>query len=278
MLINGIESTTIAANDRGLAYGDGLFSTIKVEHGIAQLWDYHLQRLQLGAEKLFFPDVDWPTLSDELLSLAKSLAGQQYAVIKIILTRGSGGRGYSTQGCHAPQRILSVHPYPEFYQQWQTQGLKVIQCKQQLAINRQLAGLKTLNRLEQVLIKHELELQRAVEGVVCDNDGYVIEACSANIFIYLNNQWITPKLDGCGVLGVKRRQIIELSAQAGQPITEMQITTNDLLKAQAVCLSNALIGIVPIIQYQSHCYAKSALEQIKKLQTLVEKGSVLNAG
>ncbi|MGB5446771.1 MAG: aminodeoxychorismate lyase [Psychromonas sp.] len=276
MLINGIESTTIAANDRGLAYGDGLFSTIKVEHGVAQLWDYHLQRLQSGAQKLFFPEVDWSTLSDELNCQAKRLAGQQYAVIKVILTRGSGGRGYSAQGCHAPQRILSVHAYPDFYQQWQREGIKVIQCQQQLAINRELAGLKTLNRLEQVLIKHELESQRAVEGIVCDNDGYVIEACSANIFIYMNNQWVTPKLDGCGVLGVKRRQIIELSALAGQPVTEMQITTNDLLNAQAVFLCNALMGIVPVLAYQSHCYGKSAFTHIKKLQTLIEKGNLLN--
>ncbi|WP_372880624.1 aminodeoxychorismate lyase [Psychromonas sp.] len=276
MLINGIESTTIAADDRGLAYGDGLFSTIKVEHGVAQLWDYHLQRLQSGAQKLFFPEVDWSTLSDELHCLAKSLSGQRYAVIKVILTRGSGGRGYSIQGCHAPQRILSVHPYPDFYQQWQTQGLKVIQCQQQLAINRQLAGLKTLNRLEQVLIKHELESQQALEGVVCDNNGYVIEACGANIFIYMNNHWVTPKLDGCGVQGVKRRQIMELSALAGHPVREMQITTNDLLNAEAVCLSNALMGIVPVIAYQSHYYPESAFAHVKKLQTLVDKGGVQN--
>ncbi|MFT6927194.1 MAG: 4-amino-4-deoxychorismate lyase [Psychromonas sp.] len=276
MLINGIESTSIAADDRGLAYGDGLFSTIKVERGIVQLWDYHLQRLQLGAEKLFFPDVEWLLLAEELHCLAKSVSEQPFAVIKVILTRGSGGRGYSVQGCSSPQRILSVHPYPAFYQQWQRDGLKVIQCRQKLAINTQLAGLKTLNRLEQVLIKHELEAQHAFEGIVCDNDGYVIEACSANVFIHLNNRWVTPKLDGCGVTGVKRRQIMELSAKAGQPIKEMKITTDDLLKAQAVCLSNALMGIVAVIQYQSHCYPKSGFCLVQQLQSLVEQREILN--
>jgi 4-amino-4-deoxychorismate lyase len=277
MLINGTESTTIAADDRGLAYGDGLFSTIKVERGIVQLWDYHLQRLQLGAKNLFFPDVDWILLASELHSLAKSVGEQPFSVIKVILTRGSGGRGYSIQGCHSPQRILSVHSYPVFYQQWQKDGLKVVQCEQKLAINRQLAGLKTLNRLEQILIKHELEAKNAFEGIVCDNDGYVIEACSANIFLKLKNQWVTPKLDGCGVKGVKRRQIMELSAKAGQPITAIKITKNDLLNAQAVCLSNALMGIVPVIQYQSHYYPESGFLCIQKLQSLVEKGEVLNA-
>lgn len=277
MLINGTESTTIAANDRGLAYGDGLFSTIKVEQGIVKLWDYHLQRLQLGAEKLFFPKMDWSLLANEVHYLAKSVNDQPFSVIKVVLTRGSGGRGYSIKGCNSPQRILSVHPYPVFYRQWQEDGLKVIQCRQKLAINTQLAGLKTLNRLEQILIKHELEAQDAIEGIVCDNDGNVIEACSANVFVNIQNQWVTPKLDGCGVAGVKRRQIMELSAKAGQPIREMKITIDDLLTAQAVCLSNALMGIVPVIQYQSHCYPGSGLLHIQKLQSLVEKGEVLNA-
>jgi len=105
----------------------------------------------------------------------------------------------------------------------------------------------------------------------------VIEACSANIFIYMKNKWVTPKLYGSGVLGVKRRQIMELSAKAGQPVTEMKITVDDLLNAQAVCLSNALMGIVPVIQYQCHCYSKSGFLHIRKLQSLVDEGSVVNA-
>ena len=161
MLINGKQSTTIAATDRGLAYGDGLFSTIKIEWGRVQLWDFHLQRLQQGAQRLFFPEVDWSLLTDEVQLLADTLADKPQAVIKIILTRGSGGRGYSSTGCVAPVRILSCHDFPEFYKQWQNEGIKVVLCQQKLAINPQLAGLKTLNRLEQVLIKHEL---RAATG------------------------------------------------------------------------------------------------------------------
>ncbi|MFT6984985.1 MAG: 4-amino-4-deoxychorismate lyase [Psychromonas sp.] len=273
MLINGIKSTTIAATDRGLAYGDGLFSTIKVEYGRVQLWGYHLQRLQLGAQRLFFPDIDWLLLTDEVESLAVSLVKEPEAVIKIILTRGTGGRGYSSDGCDSPSRILSSHPFPHFYQEWQ-KGIDIILCQQRLAINPQLAGLKTLNRLEQILIKHELESQQAVEGIVCDNDGYVIEACSANIFIYLDNQWLTPKLDGCGVAGVKRRQVMESAKKAGIAILESKIKTADLFNAQALCLTNALMGLVPVRQLQSHRYPLSGLSFMQKLQSLLQEGDL----
>ncbi|WP_019613358.1 aminodeoxychorismate lyase [Psychromonas ossibalaenae] len=277
MLINGIESTTINAADRGLAYGDGLFSTIKVEYGMVQLWDYHLYRLQLGAQKLFFPEVDWQLLSAEVSQLAAGISDKPLAVIKVILTRGSGGRGYSSQGCDSVVRILSAAAYPDCYQQWQKEGIKVVQCEQKLAVNRQLAGLKTLNRLEQVLIKHELESRQALEGIVCDNDGYVIEACSANLFIYLDNQWLTPKLDGSGVAGVKRRQIMQASEKAGTPVREVRIKADALFNAQAVCLTNALMGIVPVKQYRSHIYNEAAFYLVQQLQLLLEDGDLLNA-
>ena len=273
MLINGKQSNSIAATDRGLAYGDGLFSTIKVEWGRVQLWDFHLQRLQLGAQRLFFPDVDWSLLTDEVQSLAETINDKPEAVIKIILTRGTGGRGYSSKGCVEPLRILSCHDFPDFYKQWQDEGIKVILCQQKLAINPQLAGLKTLNRLEQVLIKHELEQQQAVEGIVCDTNGSVIEACTANIFIYLDNQWLTPKLDACGVAGVKRRQVMESAKQAGITVSEVNLTVNDLLNAQAVCLTNALMGLVPVKQFQSHTYPKSGFSLIHRLQALLAEGS-----
>lgn len=271
MLINGIETTTIAASDRGLSYGDGLFSTIKVESGKVRLWNYHLQRLQLGAQRLFFPDIDWHLLSAEVHELAQRLSASPQAVIKVILTRGTGGRGYSTNGCDAPSRIVSSHAFPDFYQEWK-KGINIILCQQRLAINSQLAGLKTLNRLEQVLIKHELEGQQAVEGIVCDNDGYVIEACSANVFIYLDNQWLTPKLDCCGVAGVKRRQVMESAKKAGIAITEARIKPADLFNAQALCLTNALMGLVPVKQLQSHCYPLSGFIFIQTLHSLLQEG------
>ncbi|WP_022942685.1 aminodeoxychorismate lyase [Psychromonas hadalis] len=270
MLINGIESDKISAIDRGLAYGDGLFSTMKVEYGQVQLWDFHLQRLQLGVKKLFFPAVNWSQLSAEVLHVAKTVAHEKQSVIKIILTRGSGGRGYSTQGCDSPQRIISTSAYPDFYKQWQEQGIKLILCESQLGSNSQLAGLKTLNRLEQVLIKKELENKQATEGIVCDNQGVVIETCSANLFIYLDNVWQTPLLDRCGVAGVQRRQVMLLAKKAGIEVVETELHINALKRAKALCLTNALMGIVPVNQYQQQVFEPSLC---RSLQSLIKQGN-----
>lgn len=273
MLINAIPSQHIDATDRGLAYGDGLFSTMKVQYGKVQLWDFHLQRLQLGAQKLFFPEVDWALLTDDVQSVAKSVADKKESVIKIILTRGSGGRGYSTQGCDSPQRIISSSAYPDFYHQWQKEGVKLILCESQLSSNKQLAGLKTLNRLEQVLIKNELESKQAVEGIVCDNQGYVIEACTANLFIYLDNHWQTPLLESSGVAGVQRRQLMSKAKQSGIEIIEKRIHIDNLKNAQAICLTNALMGLVPVNQYQQHCFDQKSLQRCKTLQSLINIGN-----
>jgi len=273
MLINGIQSQHIDAMDRGLAYGDGLFSTIKVQYGEMQLWDYHLQRLQLGASKLFFPEIDWQQLSDEVKTVAKTLLDTKQSVLKVIITRGSGGRGYSTKGCESPLRIISTGTFPDFYEQWQKQGIDLVLCDSTLSSNSMLAGLKTLNRLEQVLIKKELESKGAVEGIVCDSNGFVIEACTANLFILLHGVWQTPNLEQSGVAGVQRRNIIERAKQANIEIKVTNIHIEQLLDAKAICLSNALMGIVPAKQCQDRVFDSSALNHCKALQLLIAIGS-----
>tara|TARA_R110001583_G_scaffold81253_2_gene217005 strand:+ start:34094 stop:34897 length:804 start_codon:yes stop_codon:yes gene_type:complete len=267
MLINGIESKHVDAKDRGLAYGDGLFTTIKVKFGEVQLWDLHLQRLQLGAKTLFFPRIDWPQLANEVHQVASRFADVSDSVLKIILTRGSGGRGYSTKGCDTPVRIISSSAYPEFYSEWQAQGIDIILCESTLSRNKQLAGLKTLNRLEQVIIKKELELKQVLEGIVCDDNGYVIEGCSANLFIYLNQQWQTPTLDKSGVAGVQRKNIMTLAKVKGIEIVECHIHQDQLIDAQAICLSNALMGIVPVNTLQGR---QLNIEPCRTLQSIIK--------
>jgi 4-amino-4-deoxychorismate lyase len=269
MLINGIESDHINALDRGLAYGDGLFTTIKVEYGVVQLWDFHLQRLTLGANELFFPEVDWQKLSAEVNQVASLLAKYPNYVLKIILTRGSGGRGYSAQGCDLAIRIISSSAYPDFYSDWQKHGVDLILCESTLSSNKQLAGLKTLNRLEQVLIKKELESKQAVEGIVCNDNSYVIEGCSANLFMYLDGVWQTPKLDNSGVAGVQRRNILTLAKADGIDIIESNIHKDKMFEVKGICLSNALMGIVPVKTYQGN---PLNLEICKTLQLLMMPG------
>lgn len=271
MLINGKVTNEINATDRGLAYGDGLFSTIKIEHGNVIDWPLHLARLQSGATRLFFPDVDWNKLQQDVFDSAQSVKEQPYYVLKVILTRGSGGRGYSAEGCNQPNTIISLSPFPEIYLQWQKDGIAIIQCEMQLGRSKLLAGLKSLARLEQVLIKQELISKHALEGIVSDELGNVIEACSSNVFIYLNDQWITPKLDYAGVAGVMRARILQSTSIH---VIEKDISLSDLEQASCFCLTNALMGIVPIKQYHDKIYHEKQLQPVTELQAILNKEDV----
>ena len=144
----------------------------------------------------------------------------------------------------------------------------MINCHTQLGRNKQLAGLKSLARLEQVLIKQELINSQADEGLVCDEFGHVIEGCSANLFIYLDGQWLTPKLDYCGVAGVMRARILQSEAFN---VIEKEISLNEINQATCLCLTNALMGIVPVKQYQDKHYSKQALQKVVELQCLLNK-------
>lgn len=270
MLINGIVSQTINASDRGLAYGDGLFSTIKIEFGQVVDWSLHLQRLQEGANRLFFPELDWALLQKEVFETAQTVEQYPHHVLKLILTRGSGGRGYSAQGCDNILRIISLSEFPEHYFKWQQTGIAIAQCQSQIGRNQQLAGLKSLARLEQVFIKQELLRLDAVEGLVCDELGHVIEACSANVFIYLAGQWVTPKLDFCGVAGVMRARIMQ---HKNINVIEKNITLAEVKQATCICLTNALMGIVAVRQYQDTHYSEEQLKPVVELQTLLKQGS-----
>lgn len=123
-LINGVVQDTLAANDRAIQFGDGCFTTARIQQGQVALLDAHLQRLQTTCEKLHIPFNDWLTLSEEMQRLARPHA---QGVLKVTLTRGVGGRGYSTAGCVSPTRILSFSPYPAHYARWREEGITLTQ-------------------------------------------------------------------------------------------------------------------------------------------------------
>lgn len=178
-LINGTKSETLAVNDRSVQFGDGCFTTARIVSGQVQLLSAHLTRLQTACKTLFIPYSDWARLAQEMAYLAQC---HQDGVLKVIITRGAGGRGYSAASCVNPVRILSVSPWPAHYLRWREEGISVTLSPVKLGRNPSLAGLKHLNRLEQVLIRSHLEQTDADEALVLDSDGWLTECCAANVF------------------------------------------------------------------------------------------------
>lgn len=257
ILINGSQSSLINVLDRGLQYGDGLFETIAVADGRALLWERHLDRLSSGCARLGIPGVDIKLLADEAQRIC---SGQSRCVLKIVITRGVGGRGYRAQPAkvnavdNVPTRILSIHPWPIYPELFSSHGVTVRLCSTRLGINPALAGIKHLNRLEQVIARSEWNDADIAEGLMLDSDGHVIEGTISNIFIVDKGWLVTPDLSGSGVDGVMRGLILDIAKSLSIPARITQLRVDDIKKADEVFLCNTLIRLWPVRHFEEIDY------------------------
>ncbi|MEB6378903.1 aminodeoxychorismate lyase [Leclercia adecarboxylata] len=255
-LINGIKQAQLPASDRAFQFGDGCFTTARIVAGKVCLLEAHLQRLQTACEKLFIPFVQWAALKNEMAGQAKDV---ERGVLKVIISRGSGGRGYSAAGCSEPVRILSVSAYPAHYDRWRAEGIALTLSPVRLGRNPQLAGIKHLNRLEQVLIRSHLEQTDADEALVLDSEGVITECCAANLFWRQGKNVFTPRLDQAGVNGLMRQFCLRQLAHSGFPVVEVQACEAALNDADEIVVCNALMPVVPVRQYGSHRFTSREL-------------------
>lgn len=244
--INGQINQNVSIDDRGLNYGDGLFTTAKIKQGQVQLLPAHIQRLQEGCEKLVIEPVDFCWLEDYLKQVS---ANYDRAVLKVLISAGQGGRGYSRAGASKPNVVVSIHSFPDYFKQWQANGITLGNAKSQLGLNPLLGGIKHLNRLEQVLIKNELLDQSFDDLLVCNINNQVIETTSANVFYQIRQQWHTPSIELSGVNGLMRQHILNIARERAIYIKESQHTLSDLAQVNAMFICNCLSGIVPVRHY-----------------------------
>lgn len=242
--VNGQHQSAIAISDRAIAYGDGIFTTAKIYNGQIQFLSSHLNRLIEGCQYLKINFTQSQALVDEIVNVA-----QHYplAVLKIIITAGSGGRGYSRQGVGDAQVIVSIHDFPAHYKHWSEQGVSLVDCNIQLGLNPLLKGLKHLNRLEQVLIRDELDNSPADDLLVCDLNGFVVETSSANVFWMRGDKVYTPVLQDAGVVGLYRKNVLSFDSSI-QLVKEKRLELNDIT---SMFICNSVMGVIPVSQLKN---------------------------
>lgn len=269
ILINGEHQDVIAATDRGLHYGDGLFETIAIRNGKPQLWREHMERLLNGCTRLNIPVPDVSLLAAETAHLCTE---GKHAVLKIIITRGSGGRGYRPPAEPEPQRILIRYPWPEHHVP--DEGITLQLCHTPLSCNPLLAGIKHLNRLEQVLARNEWSDESIHEGVMCNTEGYVIEGTMSNLFAVRNGVLLTPELSNCGVAGIIRQQVLALAQQLSIPCDYVRMKVEELNLMDELFVTNSIIGIWPVARFNELQFSKGAVTEklIEGLAKVVEQG------
>lgn len=245
ILVNGKAEDRISISDRGLNYGDGLFETIAFRNGVAEFIDAHIHRLIEGCKRLNIPFQQVELLSTELNTVYQSLKDVD-SVIKIVITRGSGGRGYLADNTVEPSRIISTHAYPRYPESYQQHGIAVRLCQHKLSENPTLAGLKHLNRLDNVIARNEWTDENIAEGLLFDQSNHLIEGTMTNVFIVKSNQLITPLINTSGVSGILRAHIIRIANQLGMHFKEELLSKDDLNSADEVFVCNSINGIWPV--------------------------------
>lgn len=241
--VNGVEGGSLLPSDRGLAYGDGLFETLRVENRRAVFAEAHFSRLSASAAALGIPLRQAELLADFSRFLLSCPAS---CVAKIVLTRGSSGRGYLPNEEAPPTVIFSAHPLPSYPESFQSDGVVADISGLRLGLQPMLAGHKHLNRLEQVMLRREQAMLSADEMLVCDLDGHVVEGVSSNVFLVRNGELATPLIDQAGIRGVMRGQIIAQAGQMGINVTESRYAADAFLSADEVFFCNSVNGIWPV--------------------------------
>jgi len=257
IFIGQARAEAVPADDRGLAYGDGLFETMRAHAAAIHWWDRHWARLVQGAARLRLPLPPESLVRAEVARLLHDSGGD--AVVRLLVTRGPG-RGYGPSADASPTWVLSLHPPPEVPQR----GLRLRWCATRLALQPALAGLKHCNRLEQVLARAEWDAADpdVDEGLVRSTEGDAVCATAANLFVLDAAGWSTPPVDRCGVAGVCRGWIL-----ADTGARERRLAVADVESAQALVLCNAVRGILPVARLGARSWPPHP--QVAALQRLL---------
>jgi len=271
-LLNGQSADSIDLLDRGLHYGDGLFETIAVINDQPLCLDKHLQRLLSGCERLKFDFDDVVILESEINSICKNI---DRAILKITVTAGVGGRGYNRSSSELkPTRLLAIYPWPEYPDDYSSQGIQVHLCSSRLGHNPGLAGIKHLNRLEQVLARNEWDDANTMEGLMLDINDNVIEGTMSNMFIILpDKKLITADVSLCGIEGIVRQYILGNCAELNYTSDVKKISLDDVYAASEMFFCNSVAGIMPVRQLGDHKFpAQLATNEIR--QFLISQGVI----
>jgi len=243
MLVNGKHGNLISIRDRGLLYGDGVFRTVRASAGQGLHWPKHYQKLRHDCTALGISCPDYALLTAELGELLKLYP---VGVVKLIVTRGAGTRGYAPAADIEPTHCWDAFPVPDYPDDWPISGIKARICELRLCSQPHLAGIKHLNRLENVLAAAECSDTDIAEGLLMDAADNVIAGTRSNLFVVNQGKLITPALTCCGVAGMQRERVMAWAMKHKMPLQVRNISMEEVLKADELFLVNSIMVLWPL--------------------------------
>lgn len=256
-LVNG-QRTGVDPTDRGLAYGDGLFETMAANDGNIRWLDWHLDRLEEGCRRLAIPVPERGVIASEIAACCPS---HGRAVVKLIVTRGPGARGYRPPIASSPTRVLTVSAWPDYPGERYRRGIRMQTCALRLSRSVALAGIKHLCRLEQVLAQQELPAERAEQGLLLDVGEQVVGGTSSNLFVVHAGALGTPSITHAGIKGVMRRVVLAAAGELGVPAGEREMSLAEVFAADELFVTNAVFGIWPVAELDGRRFEIGSITQ-----------------
>lgn len=260
-LINGSFDQAISVFDRGFSYGDGVFRTMKIRNGLPVSWPFHYQKLVADCAAIGIVCPSAELLMGDLQKLfEKELFSEDLTqVAKIIITRGEGERGYAPPVITVPTRVVIKSSLPQYAESNYDKGVQLHVCDIKLAAQPKLAGIKHLNRLENVLARMEWREEFIFDGLLLDQAGNVIECTMSNVFARFGSELLTPDLSLCGVSGITRQRILGLGGVLGLNVGVKSLTLAQILQADEIIICNSLFGAFQVIQINNKIWPQQDL-------------------
>ena len=272
-LVNGNFDQAISPFDRGFSYGDGIFRTLKIVNGLPQHWPQHYQKLVADCAVIGIVCPSAELLMSDFLQLfdidatLNEVATDKVAVAKIIITRGESKRGYAPPAITTPMRVILKSAMRQYADVNYTEGVRLHVCETRLAAQPKLAGIKHLNRLENVMARMEWQDETHFDGLMLDQQDNVIECTMSNIFARFNDTLVTPDLSQCGVAGITRQAIVGLSGPLNLKIEITQLSLQRLIEADEVIICNSLYGAFQVRNILNTSWSPQTLA--KKIRNLL---------
>jgi 4-amino-4-deoxychorismate lyase len=281
-MINGIAADHLLISDRSIHYGDGLFETILCSDNRLYYWPQHYQRLRSSAEKLKIVCPGEQALLQDIAELLSSSPAAEHCVIKIILSRGHGERGYGFTSAITANRIVLLSDLDAAYSSILSATLlhgELFICDQQASINESLAGLKHLNRLENVMARNEWHDKTStfIDGLMLNAEQQVIEGTMSNLFAVRDGMIFTPGLQRSGINGVMREAVMALATNNGLPLSVTSLSLESLLSMDELFITNSLIGMKRVTKLGETIYKDVAVTDLIFKVLLVTKEDYVQA-
>lgn len=270
LLVNGQPARSVDAADRGLMYGDGVFRTMVVRGGRPLNWAHHYRLLARDCACLELPCPGESLLLGEIARVAP-----EASVVKVTVTRGASGRGYAWPADFEPTRIVAAWPGVPAFPDEAQHGVRVRRCDLALAIQPRLAGVKSLNRLENVLARAEWRDPAVREGLLADTEGRLVEGTTSNVFFAAGGTLVTPALDRCGVAGSQRERVLELARAEGIACEVRDAGFEELERCDEAFLTNSVRGLWPVAAFGERRWEPGPLA--RRLQRLIGESDARGA-